>query len=104
MALEAGQWQGLSRILRELLSNTIAHARPHAVGVAGSLREGWLTLVIEDDGSGRQPERWAPGLGLSGVRRRVRDLGGTVSWQERAPRGIRCALRVPLATAAHVRP
>ena len=98
--LDPGQWQGLSRVLRELLSNTIAHAHPHTVSVKGSLCEGWLALAIEDDGAGCQPERWAPGLGVSGVRRRVRELGGSVSWQERAPRGIRCTLRVPLGTAA----
>ena len=101
--LDAGQWQGLSRVLRELLSNAIAHARPRTVSVAGSLRAGWLTLSIEDDGSGSQPDRWTPGLGLSGVRRRVRDLRGSVSWQERSPQGIRCTLRVPLASGGQGR-
>ncbi len=99
LTLDPGQWQGLARVIRELLSNAIVHARPHSVRVTGQLRDGWLSLAIEDDGSGRSPERWAPGLGLSGVHRRVRDLGGTVNWQERAPRGIRCALRVPLAAS-----
>lgn len=96
-ALDAQQWQGLSRVLRELLSNAIAHAKPRSVRITGSLRDGWLKLSIDDDGCGRSPEHWAPGLGLSGVRRRVLDLGGTVKWQERAPGGIRCTLCVPLA-------
>lgn len=96
-ALDPIQWQALTRVLRELLSNAISHARPHSLRVDGQLLGGWLHLTVDDDGVGRRPECWAAGLGLSGVRRRVQELGGTVSWQERAPRGIRCTLRVPLA-------
>lgn len=96
-ALDAVQWQALTRVLRELLSNAIAHAKPDVLRLRGSMHDGWLSLVVEDDGGGRQPERWAAGLGLSGVRRRVRELRGTVQWQERVPCGIRCTLRVPLA-------
>ena len=99
-ALDAVQWQALTRVLRELLSNAIAHAKPDALRLRGALHDGWLSLVVEDNGNGRQPERWAAGLGLSGVRRRVRELGGTVQWQERVPCGIRCTLRVPLAPLA----
>jgi len=99
-ALDAVQWQALTRVLRELLSNAIAHAKPDVLRLRGALHDGWLSLVVEDNGNGRQPERWAAGLGLSGVRRRVRELGGTVQWQERVPCGIRCTLRVPLAPLA----
>ena len=98
--LDAEQWQALTRVLRELVSNAIAHARPREIAVGGALREGWLTLSVEDDGLGCAPEGWAPGLGVSGVRRRVRDLGGSVTWQACAPRGIRCALSVPLKAGA----
>lgn len=94
--LDAEQWQALTRVLRELVSNAIAHACPRELAVAGALREGWLTLTVEDDGRGGAPAGWVAGLGVSGVRRRVRDLGGAVDWQERSPRGIRCTLRVPL--------
>ena len=95
-ALDASQWFGLTRVLRELLSNAIVHARPSQVAVTGRLGQGWLELDISDDGIGRAPGRWADGLGVSGVRRRVAALGGSVKWAERAPRGIRCTLRVPL--------
>lgn len=98
--LEAEQWQALTRVLRELVSNAIAHASPRELAVSGLLREGWLALSVEDDGRGCAPAGWAAGLGVSGVRRRVRDLGGSVTWQERAPRGIRCAIRVPLKAGA----
>jgi signal transduction histidine kinase len=94
--LEAEAWFGLTRALRELVTNAIAHAQAQSIAVHGLLRAGWLTILVEDDGCGCEPERWAAGLGLSGVRKRARALGGSVVWQERSPRGIRCTLKVPL--------
>lgn len=94
--LDAEAWFGLTRALRELVTNAIAHAQAQAIAVRGALSAGWLTIVVEDDGCGRHPERWSAGLGVSGVRRRARELGGSVVWEERQPQGIRCTLRVPL--------
>lgn len=84
------QWSALTRVLRELVSNVIAHARAQRVEVAMALDRGRLELLIADDGIGRDPARWAPGLGLGGVRKRIRQLGGEVAWEEQHPQGIRC--------------
>jgi signal transduction histidine kinase len=53
-----------------------------------------LTLQVADDGEGSDPHGWAHGLGLGGVRKRVKLLGGKVAWRENEPRGIVCAVRV----------
>ncbi|MEO7246266.1 MAG: ATP-binding protein [Rubrivivax sp.] len=90
------QWSALTRVLRELVSNTIAHAHAQHVDIVGSLERGTLTLVVSDDGNGRSPGTWAHGLGLGGVRKRVKQLGGEVRWLENAPHGIVCEVRVPL--------
>ena len=50
---------------------------------------------IADDGQGRQPATWSHGLGLGGIRKRVKLMGGTVEWAERAPRGIVCSVDIP---------
>ena len=50
---------------------------------------------MADDGNGRNPQGWAHGLGLDGVRKRVKLLGGTVQWAENSPVGIVCKVRVP---------
>ena len=50
---------------------------------------------MADDGVGRNPQAWSHGLGLGGVRKRVKQLGGEVRWRENAPRGIACEIRVP---------
>ena len=65
------------------------------------LDKGVLTLSVADDGCGRNPEAWSHGLGLGGVRKRVKQLGGRVEWREIGDRGIACHLVIPgLAPAA----
>ncbi len=93
-SLTVVQWSALTRVLRELASNVIAHARAQHVDVALSLAGTRLELVVTDDGVGRDPARWSHGLGLSGVRKRVRQLGGAVEWSEVSPSGIRCRVTV----------
>ncbi len=92
------QWSSLTRILRELVSNIIAHAQAHQVRIECTLRDGHLQLRLSDDGQGRQPEAWSHGLGLGGIRKRVKLMGGTVEWQERQPRGIVCTVDIPQLT------
>jgi signal transduction histidine kinase len=51
--------------------------------------------VVSDDGVGREPQAWSHGLGLGGVRKRVKQLGGDVVWRENTPGGIVCRVTVP---------
>ena len=88
------QWSALTRILRELVSNVIAHAGASRVAVALTLEGERLRLAVTDDGVGGDPAGWSHGLGLGGVRKRVKQLGGEVEWSRAAPRGIRCRVTV----------
>lgn len=84
------QWSALTRIMRELVSNAISHAKAKRVQVTLRLENDRLTLSVEDNGMGREPATWSHGLGLGGVRKRVKQLGGSVRWLEVQPKGIRC--------------
>ncbi|MBI5269780.1 MAG: histidine kinase [Burkholderiales bacterium] len=95
LTLSMVQWSSLTRILRELVSNSIAHSQATRVSMDLRLQDGQFTLTMRDDGVGRDPARWSHGLGLGGIRKRVKLMGGTVSWQEREPRGIECLVSVP---------
>ena len=94
MVLGVVQWSGLTRILRELVNNIIAHAHATEVEIAAQCDRGRMLLSVADDGIGRAPETWSHGLGLGGVRKRVKLLGGEVVWRERGGRGIRCEVRL----------
>jgi signal transduction histidine kinase len=88
------QWSALTRVLRELVSNALYHGHATRVEVRLSLEGGRLLLQVVDDGAGRDPQGWAHGLGLGGVRKRVKLLGGEVRWSNHEPRGIACEVRV----------
>ncbi len=88
------QWSALTRVIRELVSNALAHAQARHVDVHLSLGGALLLLNVADDGVGKAPEQWAHGLGLGGVRKRVKQLGGEVQWRENRGQGIVCEVRV----------
>ena len=95
--LNVVQWSGLTRILRELVSNIIAHAHATHCSIRAELANGQFKLTVTDDGVGGTPKDWSTGLGLGGIRKRVRMLGGTIAWTQNTPVGVRCDVSVPLA-------
>ncbi|MCE2909763.1 MAG: histidine kinase [Burkholderiaceae bacterium] len=88
------QWSALTRVLRELVTNSLYHGRAQRVAVSLAQAGNALTLVVADDGVGRDPAGWAHGLGLGGVRKRVKQLGGRVEWRENGERGIVCRVEI----------
>ncbi|MDP3222833.1 MAG: ATP-binding protein, partial [Rubrivivax sp.] len=91
--LSVVQWSALTRILRELVSNALYHGHASRVDVVLQISGPRLWLSVADDGQGGDPTTWAHGLGLGGVRKRVKALGGTVVWRENPPRGIVCEVQ-----------
>ena len=70
------------RVAQEALSNVYRHARAHSLKVELTSRDGLLTLAIADDGVGFVGAAGAPdpavplGVGITGMRARVEQLGG----------------------------
>jgi signal transduction histidine kinase/type IV secretory pathway TrbD component len=92
--LSVVQWSALTRVLRELVSNAIAHSRAQSIEIDFHVERDRLDLLVSDDGIGRNPRAWSHGLGLGGVRKRVKQLGGTVEWREVSPHGIACRVTI----------
>ncbi|MCD0417793.1 histidine kinase [Rubrivivax sp. JA1024] len=89
------QWSAITRVIRELVTNALYHGHATRVDVQVMLAGARLTLAVSDDGDGRDPQSWAHGLGMGGVRKRVKLLAGEVRWRENTPRGIVCEVLVP---------
>ncbi|HZT55963.1 MAG TPA: ATP-binding protein, partial [Burkholderiaceae bacterium] len=83
-------WSALTRVMRELVSNVITHSQAQELEIDFRLEADRIELTITDDGIGRNPRAWSHGLGLGGVRKRVKQLGGEVEWREVTPHGISC--------------
>ena len=79
----------------EALAYVAKYSQASHAEVVATLREGWLEVVVVDDGvGGADPAR---GSGLQGLLDRVGALGGTIAVTSRpAPaRASRCACRSP---------
>jgi PAS domain S-box-containing protein len=67
------------RISQEAMNNTIKHARATQVDVSLTCENGLLTLTVNDNGSGFDPDASFPGhLGLKTMRERITRFGGTL--------------------------
>jgi PAS domain S-box-containing protein len=74
----------LFRVAQESLANVYRHSGSTTARVRLALDSGWVTLEIEDEGKGFSAERFengagapvALGVGIRGMRERLRELGG----------------------------
>jgi signal transduction histidine kinase len=91
----------LYRITQEALTNVARHARASRVRVVLAATDEDVRLEIEDDGVGLPPRsagEGETGIGLVGIRERVRSLRGNLTIVSRG--GVRLTARVPLRAAA----
>jgi two-component system sensor histidine kinase UhpB len=82
------------RVIQEAVTNVLRHANAGSINVKAAVEAGELLLEISDDGVGF-PEGHVFGRGLTGMRERVRALGGTFELlRERRVTSVRCRLPV----------
>jgi signal transduction histidine kinase len=87
----------LYRIVQEALTNIVKHAQAQNVSILLVRRSGSVTLVIEDDGTGFDPELLSrEGLGLVGMRERVGLLDGRLRIESSPAGGTTLAVDIPL--------
>lgn len=90
---------GVYRIAQELVGNILKHAHAREVSVQLFRNKGHVILIVEDDGVGFDHEQvadHAPGMGLCGMRDRVRVLNGTLQIDSAPGRGTTTTLRMPV--------
>lgn len=85
------------RVVQEGVNNAIRHAQPDQITVSVQIEAYQLLIEVGDDGEQR-PTRAGTGLGLIGMRERVRASGGILSIDRRDKRegGWRIQARLPL--------
>lgn len=92
------------RIAQEALTNVARHSRAHSASVTLTGREGWLTLIIEDDGMGFDcgavlgEGRDHGHVGVQTMRERARSIGGDLMIESKRGSGTLVRLRMPTST------
>jgi two-component system sensor histidine kinase DesK len=84
--------RALALALREALTNVLRHSGATTCDVRGEVTPRSVRLIVQDDGVGGGERE---GAGLSGMRVRLAEIGGTV--HRDGSRGTRLVLSVPLA-------
>jgi signal transduction histidine kinase len=59
-------------------------------------RESHIELLVEDNGQGFDPPKFPHGEGLISIRRRVKELSGTVKWDTAPGHGTHFQASLPL--------
>jgi PAS domain S-box-containing protein len=90
------------RVVRELLTNVVKHAKANKVDIAIDKRGPFMQIQVEDDGIGFDLAESGPragkssGYGLFSIRGRLTSLGGVVNIRSRLGQGTRISITVPL--------
>jgi two-component system sensor histidine kinase UhpB len=77
------------RVVQESLSNAVRHAEPSKVDIRVEQTSDGCLVAVEDNGTGMPSQPNARGLGLLGMRERVRSIGGRLTIEDRGrSRGV----------------
>jgi two-component system NarL family sensor kinase len=95
----------LLRIIQEALANVHRHAYATHVSISLRMTSSAVRLVVSDDGRGMcgptgEAKPAQNGVGIPGMRSRLRDFGGTLEIHS-GTRGTTLSASIPLATAKH---
>lgn len=90
------------RVAQEALHNVLKHAHATRVSVISELRDGYVMLIVQDDGVGFDLSDEcdaADGMGLRGMRERAGLVGGTLQVESVRGRGTTVSLQIPIVAA-----
>ncbi len=84
------------RVIQESLTNIVKYAQASQVIIALNTNAEQLTINIQDNGCGMNTNNYKRGLGLIGIRERVRFLNGEMSLTSNIDKGVKIALTIPI--------
>jgi len=87
------------RIVQESLNNAVKHALPTQIELAVTMQAGEVEIRLKDDGCGFDPEQLATpraGIGLAGLRERLRILGGVMELTSSRGEGTTFSCQIPV--------
>jgi signal transduction histidine kinase len=90
----------LYRVAQEALSNAARHAKANRIAVELRVKDGELTLQIEDDGSGLPADVRGGGMGLRTMACRSQMMSGKLTVEPAPGGGTRITCCVPISVSA----
>lgn len=84
------------RIIQELLTNILKHARASEVVIQFSEENDILNILVEDNGIGFNIETPSAGIGITNIEKRIEKLNGEVVFDTTPGNGTTVILNIPL--------
>lgn len=98
----------LFQMIRELVSNSVKHAKPKHVSIETVISDDTLQVAVVDDGCGFDAQQElvmtdsAAGFGLFSIRERLAFLAGKLAVESVGGQGTRVTIYFPLRRASHM--
>jgi len=94
----ANQFNNIMMAVKESVHNVVKHATASEVTIKVTFEGKMLRVAIQDNGCGFEPAEAAAGNGLTNMKRRLQDIGGTCVVESRPGQGttVHLQLVIPL--------
>lgn len=86
----------LYRILQELVQNIIKHSKANHVIIQLILKNNFINLIVEDNGTGFNQTKSSDGIGMHNLKSRVQMINGNLSYESADGDGTVTIVRVPV--------
>lgn len=94
-ALDENVQMELFKIIQELMTNTIKHAKATNIDIHLSLIESELSLLFEDNGKGFVSAENSDGIGFGNIKNRINELSGILNIDSVQNRGTVISIVIP---------
>lgn len=84
------------RIIQELISNTMKHAKATEITISLTRLNHHLNIMVEDNGKGFDTQAINSGIGLKNIRSRVEKLSGKINFDSVIGRGTIVIVEIPV--------
>ncbi|WP_230407870.1 tetratricopeptide repeat-containing sensor histidine kinase [Flavobacterium hydrocarbonoxydans] len=89
------------KIIQELLTNTIKHAKATQIDIQFNLIENDLNILFEDNGTGFDTEHFTRGIGFINLENRTKQLQGSFLIDSKLKRGTIINIEIPITSDAN---
>ncbi|PKB41952.1 signal transduction histidine kinase [Cellulophaga sp. RHA19] len=86
----------LFKIIQELMTNTLKHAKASNTDIHLNYFEDSITLLFEDNGKGFNKENNGDGIGFTNIKSRIEKLNGTLHIDSAVNRGTVISIEIPI--------
>jgi signal transduction histidine kinase len=86
----------LYRVSQELLANILKHAKASQTTIQINQSNSKIMLMVEDDGRGFDNNTIQQGIGLRGIRERVKLFAGTIQIDSHPKKGTTTVIIIPI--------